>query len=179
MFVYCKNCGSMLNENDKYCNVCGSQVEITNNIQNDCVENPNINNNNDFDERFIKSYIGNKADKMYDSIKKGGINIWAILFGIGYFAYRKMYLISVVIVILGDIVGYLLPSISGYIGTFIGLMFCPIYKWDITRKLRKIKKDNPNADETQLLSMAQNKGGTSIIGAIAFFVIYFLIILFI
>ena len=60
--MYCKNCGSMLNENDKYCNVCGSQVEITNNIQNDCVENPNINNNNDFDERFIKSYIGNKAD---------------------------------------------------------------------------------------------------------------------
>ena len=177
--MYCKKCGSMLNENDKYCNACGSRTETTNNIQNDYVENSNISNNNDFDERFIKSYIGNKADKMYDSIKKGGINIWAILFSIGYFAYRKMYLISVVIVILADIVGYLLPSISGYIGMFIGLMFCPIYKWDITRKLRKIKKENPNADETQLLSIAQNKGGTSIIGAIAFFVIYFLVIFFI
>lgn len=179
MFVYCKKCGSILNENDKYCNACGSQLETTNNIQNDYVENSNINNNNDFDERFIKSYIGNKADKMYDSIKKGGINIWAMLFGIGYFAYRKMYLISVIIVILGAIVAYLMPSISEYIGTFIGLIFCPIYKWDITRKLRKIKNDNPNADETQLLSIAQNKGGTSIIGAILFFVIYFLIILFI
>ncbi len=177
--MFCKNCGSSLNKNDKYCNICGSQVETINNIQNDYVEKSQINNNNDFDEKFIKSYIGNKADKMYDSIKKGGINIWAILFGIGYFAYRKMYLISVIILILGNIVGYLVPSISGYIGTFIGLMFCPIYKWDITRKLRKIKNDNLNADETQLLSIAQNKGGTSIIGAITFLVIYSLIILFI
>jgi len=116
---------------------------------------------------------------MYDSVKKGGINIWAILFGVGYFAYRKMYLVSIIIVILGNTIGYLIPSISGYIGTFIGLMFCPLYKWDITRKLRKIKRDNPSADENQLLLMAQNKGGTSIISAILFFIIYLLFILFI
>lgn len=132
-----------------------------------------------FDEIFIKSYIGNKADKMYESVKKGGINIWAIIFGVGYFAYRKMYLISIIIVILGNTIGYLMPSISGYIDTFIGLMFCPLYKWDITRKLRKIKRENPSADENQLLLMAQNKGGTSIIGAILFFIIYLLLILFI
>ena len=177
-FTYCKNCASILNENDKYCNACGSQVGITDNINNGDVESSKISDSN-FEERFIKSYIGDKTDKIYDGIKKSGINIWAILFGIGYFAYRKMYLISGIIVVIGDIIGYLIPSISGYIGTFTGFLFYPIYKWDITRKLKKIKKDNPNANESQLLSIAQNKGGTSITGAIVFFVIYFLIILFI
>ena len=45
-------------------------------------------------------------------------------------------------------------------------MFCPLYKWDITRKLRKIKEDNPNANEEQLLDIAKNKGGTDNITAI-------------
>ena len=153
--MYCNNCDSELNENDKYCNVV------------------------DFNEKFIKSYIGDKADEMYNSVKNGGINIWAILFGIGYFAYRKMYLISIIIVVLGNIVGYLIPSFSSYIWIIVGLMFCPIYKWDITRKLRKIKVHNSDVDESQLLSIAQNKGGTSIIGSILFFGLYILIIIFI
>ncbi len=169
--MYCKNCNSLLNENDKYCNVCGSQVESVNELNNNNVNNLNDNN---FDERFIKSYIGNKADKMYDSVKNNGFNIWSVLFGVGYFAYRKMYLISIIIVIISNIIVSLFPSISACVGSIIGLMFCPLYKWDITRKLRKIKNENPNADETSLLSMANKKGGTSIIGAITFFLIYFL-----
>ena len=90
-----------------------------------------------------------------------------------------MYLVSSIIVVLASIVSYLVPSIASYIGTFIGLMFCPIYKWDITRKLRKIKKDNPAADENQLLEIAKNKGGTSIVGAVLFLAVYVLVILFI
>lgn len=38
----------------------------------------------------------------------------------------------------------------------IGLMFCPLYKWDITRKLRKVKNENPTANETQLLEIIRN-----------------------
>lgn len=183
--MYCENCGSKLNENDKYCSACGNFININdtnnnNSIQNSYVEkNCQSDNVVDFNEKFIKSYIGDKADKMYDSVKNGGINIWALLFGIIYFIYRKMYLVSIIIIILVDVADYLIPSISSYIGSFAGIIFCPIYKWDITRKLRKIKRDNLNADENQLLSIAQNKGGTTIIGIILFFAIYFLIMLFI
>lgn len=174
----CKNCGELLNKNDKFCNHCGQPIKISNqNVSS--VNNGDIRENVNFDEKLIKAFIGEKADKMYESVKNGGINIWGILFGIFYFAYRKMYFISSIIVIFASIVSYLVPSIASYIGIFIGLMFCPIYKWDITRKLRKIKKDNPNANENQLLEISKNKGGTSIIGAILFLVVYVLAILFI
>ena len=42
------------------------------------------------------------------------------------------------------------------------------------KKLREIKKDNPTANEDQLLLIAHNKGGTSIISAILFLIIYFI-----
>lgn len=132
-----------------------------------------------FDKRYIKAYIGDKADAMYDSINNGGVNIWALLFGIFYFAYRKMYLVSVIILFLSSITSFLIPSISGYIGTIIGLMFCPLYKWDITRKLRKIKKDNLNATEEELISLAKTKGGTSLVSAILFLISLILIVVFI
>jgi len=132
-----------------------------------------------FDKRYIKAYIGDKADVMYDSIKNGGVNIWALLFGIFYFAYRKMYLISIIIIILSGITSILAPSIDSYIGTIIGLMFCPLYKWDITRKLRKIKKNNLNVTEEELISLAKNKGGTSIASAIIFLISFILIVVFI
>ncbi len=60
----CKNCGEILNENDKFCNHCGQPIELK-----------NINESIGFDEKFIKSFIGEKADKMYESVKNGGINI--------------------------------------------------------------------------------------------------------
>lgn len=184
--MYCKNCGANLNNDDKFCKNCGTSINLGN-IQDNKNNNESTgyheNNNqvvqSDFNETFIKAYIGDKADKMYESVKNGGINIWSIIFGIGYFAYRKMYLVSVLIVIIGGIVSYIIPFVGSYAGMIIGLMFCPLYKWDITRKLRKIKNENPTANETQLLEIAENKGGTSVVGAIMFFVIYFIIILFI
>ena len=177
--MYCKNCGATLKESDHYRNVCGSVVESNNSNDSNQFQGNNIPKNNEFnnsvtfDEKFIKAYIGKNADKMYDSVKKGGINIWAILFGIAYFAYRKMYLISIIIAILIQCSVYLIPS-GSYISTLIGIFFCPIYKWHITKKLREIKKDNPTANEDQLLLIAHNKGGTSIISAILFLIIYFI-----
>lgn len=177
--MFCKKCGIDLPNNAVFCPNCGINLQeknseqITNNI--DEKQNSIV----DFDEQFIKAYIGNKADKMYSSVKNGGFNIWGFLFGIGYFAYRKMYLISILIIIISDIVACIIPNVGNYVGTLIGLAFCPLYKWDITRKLRKIKQENPNANEEQLLYLAKNKGGTSIFGAIVFFAVYFLILVFI
>ena len=114
---------------------------------------------------------------MYYNVRDSGINMWAIVLGIGYYGYRKMYLISIFLIILSCILISLMPSFWCEICITIGALFCPIYKWDITRKLRKIKKDNPNTDENKLLSIAKNKGGTSLLGGIVFTVIYFFIIL--
>jgi len=87
--------------------------------------------------------------------------------------------LTTIIGIICDLIALLIPKIGNYVGMIIGIMFYPLYKWDITRKLRKIKKDNPNANEGQLLYVAKNKGGTSAIGAITFYVVYILIIVFI
>lgn len=133
--------------------------------------------NENFDEKFIKAYMGSKADKMYKDVKDGGINLFGILFGVGYFAYRKMYLISIIAIIITNILTYINPQVGSYLGILLGFMFCPLYKLDITRKLRKIKKENGNATEDELLNIAKNKGGTSLIGAIIFFIIYFVLVL--
>ena len=180
--MYCKNCGASVMENDQFCKNCGLPIGLkdmpkdgnTTGLQNS-LENT-ISEENDFSERFIKAYMGSKADQMYESVKNGGVNIWGVLFGIGYFAYRKMYFVSVLIFIIGSIISSIVPSIGSYVGMMIGLMFCPLYRWDITRKLRKIKRENPTANEAQLLEMAKNKGGTSLIGAVLFFSIYIMVV---
>lgn len=171
--MFCKKCGTKLSDDAKFCANCGVKIQeenseqMTNNVEGEQGQKEN------FDEKLIKAYIGNKADKMYNSVKNGGFNIWGFLFGIIYFVYRKMYLVSILTIIISYIIGYIIPSIGNYVGVIIGLMFCPLYKWDITRKLRKIKQENPNTSEEQLLNLAKNKGGTSIIGAVVFFVVYF------
>lgn len=177
--MYCKKCGVKLSTDSEFCINCNASVQetnqeqMTNNTENEqCQEEK-------FDEEFIKSYIGKKADKMYNSIKNGGFNIWGFLFGIGYFAYRKMYLVSIIILIISTMIASIIPGLGNYVGIIFGLMFCPLYKWDITRKLKKIKTKNSNADKEQLLNLAKNKGGTSIVGAIIFLLFYFLILAFV
>lgn len=170
--MICKNCGFNIEDTSEFCTNCKSLIKenMTNEVQD---QTQKI----DFDEAFIKAYIGSKADKMYDSVKNGGFNLWGFLFGIGYFAYRKMYFISIIMILISDIVALFIPNVANYVGMIIGLMFCPLYKWDITRKLRKLKQENPTASSDELLEKAKNKGGTSVLGTIGFLIAYFLILL--
>ena len=49
--MFCSKCGNRLNQNDRFCRKCGNQVNFNNTI-----------NNPNFDERFIKTYIGKNSD---------------------------------------------------------------------------------------------------------------------
>ncbi len=115
-----------------------------------------------FDEKFIYAYMGNGADKIYLNVKNGGFNIWAILFGICYYVYRKMYLVTVIMIAIQIGISLVFSELNSIVGICVGFMFCPLYKWDITRKLRKIKQENLGKSEEELLLLAKKKGGTSI-----------------
>lgn len=134
---------------------------------------------NDFDKKLIKAYIGPNADKMYNEILNNKINIWGGLFGDIYFAYRKLYLLGIVLFTL-LVIGSYFAEISTFnvavkvvanviiLGLLIicSLGFPSIYKNNITKKLRRIKEENPNATEEELLMIAKQKGGTSIVGLV-------------
>lgn len=177
--MHCQNCGQKVEANSKFCSNCGCQIK--NNVNNNKVTKEHFNiekaqtNTDNFDERFIKSYMGKNADQIYEKIMNGGINIWAILFGISYFVYRKMYFVSGILLLIVSIVIFGIPYTLSYVLLLIGLMFYSLYKWDITRKLRKIKKENKDKNEQQLIEIAKSKGGTSILGVIVFLIIYIII----
>ena len=160
--MICKKCNCSFEENVKFCPNCGVLMEFENNIN--------------FDEKFIKAYIGKKADNMYDSVKNGGISMWALLFGLLYYSYRKMYLVLFISILISILIAIFVPSIGWFFGNFIGLMFCPLYKWDITRKLRKIKNENPGISEDKLIEIAKSKGGTSLVSALLFGIIYVILL---
>ncbi len=182
--MFCNKCGAQLKDDANFCTNCGAtikemkseQINTTNNI----AECQNV----DFDKELINAYIGKKADTMYDKTKNGGFSIFGFLFGFGYFVYRKMYLIVIVTTLIFTVISYICSHISNsallnefwssLLSILSSVMFYPSYKWDITRKLRKIKQENPNASKEQLLNLAQQKGGVSVIGVIIYIIIVFL-----
>ena len=66
--------------------------------------------------------------------------------------------------------------VSLFFGFIFGLAFYPLYKWDITRKLRKIKDENVNASNEELISIVSKKGGISSKGLIIFLIVYIIFI---
>lgn len=170
--MLCKKCGVDNTIDAKFCSQCG--YDLKNNSNN--FESEGFKNKSEFDEQFIKAYMGRKADDIYDSVKNNGINLWALLFGLLYYSYRKMYLILFISILTSILIAIFIPNISWFVGNFIGLIFCPLYKWDITRKLRKIKAENPGASEDKLIEIAQSKGGTSLLSALLLGTIYILLL---
>lgn len=171
--MFCKMCGKEVADSVKFCTNCGATIDesevvnaeiITNDLNQVPTENFENQSNTDLDERLMQAFIGKEADKMYDKVKNGGLSIWGILFGIEYFVYRKMYLVTLLIVLVNTLLNYISPSVSNLVTYFSGWLFYPIYKWDIMRKIKSIKSNNPNASEEELINIAKSKGGTSLFG---------------
>lgn len=167
--MFCKNCGYQNAEDVKFCAGCVTSLERNEVEQN---ENDNFVWQNEADriidnnEEIINAYIGNQ--KIYESAKKNSFNIWAILFGVGYYAYRKMYLETFIIMLTQILLSIFIPSIGEYIGLLWGFAFCPLYLMSVKRKVNKIKSENPSASLDELKVIASKKGGTSVLSCIGF-----------
>lgn len=167
--MFCKNCGYQNKDGAKFCAGCGTSLE-----KNEVEQNGNSNvvwqNEADriFDnnEEIINAYIGNQ--KVYESAKKNSFNIWAILFGVGYYAYRKMYIETFIMILTQILLSIFIPSIGEYIGLLWGFAFCPLYLMSVKRKVNKIKNENPAASLDELKAIAAKKGGTSVLSCIGF-----------
>ena len=102
----------------------------------------------DNDEAFRKAWMGN----LYDKANTKKFNWSAFFFGGMYFFYRKLYLFGILFAILS-----VLPIINNII---CGFAFYPLYKSHINKQLAKNK--NNVQSPSQLLDIANKKGGTSI-----------------
>jgi len=125
---------------------------------------------NDID--LIDAYIGNNADKL----KNGGFSVNTFLFGVLYVLYRKMWLLGFAWLAINIIVTMFLPSISTYVtwgaNIIISLQFKKLYLNHVTEEVNKIKIENPGKNNSQLMLICSQKGGTTLIPVVLVGIIY-------
>lgn len=157
---------------------------VDNNFSNNNYVNDDYANNytnNDYNDQFARNWMGTLYEKAYS--KK--FNWCAALFGPAYLLFRKMYLTGALTAISMLIVSLLIslltvktPAlgvvlciviVTAYILGF-GFSFYPLYKSFVNKKLATLK--NATTDNNQLLSIATQKGGTSVLALVLYFVIY-------
>lgn len=199
----CPYCHSKIDDKNKYCNYCGNKINTTNEHENQYdysnrysnVEKKEMeNHDNQFsysmlysnmfnktassDEDYLKAYIGPN----YETIKNEKISIPAFLFGTFYLFYRKLWSLSLILLIIDlALTAYqdskLTLLVKLIITIFLGLKFNKIYLQHANKKVDEIKISNPDKTSTELLDICKKKGGTTNIAIIivAFLEIIFLI----
>lgn len=126
-------------------------------------------------EELIKIWIGDKADEMYPKMQRTYAFNWcAMLFGVFYLAYRKMYLIALIAYLIGTVLSKIGTGATWLFWIAIGFVFYPLYKWDINRKLKDCEYQHKSLEETK--EFARKKGGTSV-GAVFVCLIPFIILI--
>lgn len=148
------------------------------NSNNDFMDQSSNSYGNNNDEEFRKAWMGN----LYDKANKRKFSIPSFFFGGIYYLYRKLYLFGFIFMLISCIIpiigmtmissnitnpsGMILPSILTTILPIIvniiyGFAFYPLYKNNINQKLNKYK--NEVQSPAQLIDLAKQKGGTSIL----------------
>ena len=129
-------------------------------------------------EALIDTYIGNNVDK----IRNRTFSFCTFIFGMWYTLYRKMWLLTILLFIVRLILEMFLPSFSPFIllviDIVISVQFKEIYLNHVKEQVEKIKRENPEKTQEQLISICRKKGGTAglllIIIFIAIFALSFL-----
>lgn len=178
--MYCRKCGNKLGNGERFCTRCGTKVEentINNTPQMFMYNDINKNINNSIsDGELIRAYIGSKESKMYyKAISKKGFNIWAYLFGGLYYAYRKLFIASLIIIIINILIIYVLKLnyLLAFVNILYASLFYKIYGSHIEKQVDKIKKENPNSTGDELIRKCSKKGGISILFPIVILIISF------
>ena len=178
--MYCRKCGNKLGNGERFCTRCGTKVEentINNTPQMFMYNDINKNINNSIsDGELIRAYIGSKESKMYyKAISKKGFNIWAYLFGGLYYAYRKLFIASLIIIIINILIIYVLKLnyLLAFVNILYASLFYKIYGSHIEKQVDKIKKENPNSTGDELIRKCSRKGGISILFPIVILIISF------
>lgn len=177
--MYCNKCGSKVRDEAKFCTECGSPI-----INNQDKYNYNYNTtNNVSDEDLIKEYIGNN----YDDFINTKFSIPTFFLGIYYFLYRKMWLYTILTILIA-IASFILTFVFElwyllFIPTiymiFMSIKFNELYLNIAKKKVEKIKSNNPDKTNQELVNICKKKGGVSILAVILPMVLIFPIVFFV
>ncbi len=124
--------------------------------------NNKINSTASLDEKLLNIYIGNN----YEKIIKEKFSIPALFLQYFYVFYRKVYIPGIIYTILITITPSSLVYIWIIVGIFLGIFFNKLYISYAKNRINKIKEENKNLSENELLNLCKQKGGTSILSAI-------------
>ena len=175
--MYCNKCGSKVKEEAKYCTECGSPI-----INNQDKYNYNATYNVS-DEDLIKEYVGNN----YNDFKNTKFSIPTFFLGIYYFLYRKMWLYTILTILIA-IASFILTFVFElwyllFIPTiymiFMSIKFNELYLNIAKKKVEKIKSNNPDKTNQELVNICKKKGGVSILAVILPMVLIFPIVFFV
>ena len=134
-----------------------------------------LNSNASLDDKLLASFIGNN----YDKITNNKFSFSACFLCVWYLCYRKLYLLSIIIMIISFVIGLFLPILSSMYTVVLmivsGFLFNKLYVKYAKKKISKIKEENPNVTEDSLIKLAGQKGGVSL-RALVIYIIVFVII---
>lgn len=119
-----------------------------------------VNAINSDDEELINAYVGTK----YDKFKNGKFNIWALLFGPLYLAYRKMFWYGIGLCVVETILTNFI-KIGFWFGLVLRIVLAvfinKFYLQEASKKVNKIKSENANVSKDGLVLASKITGGVS------------------
>ena len=147
-----------------------------NNIENNnLINNLILDNNVCLDEKLIIAYIGNN----YNKIISKKFSFTAFFLSWMYTLYRKMYIPSIIGMIIIIISGFLPSTVYyGLIFVFAIVLGVNFNKWYIVylkKQIEKIKINNQNVSENELINICRQKGGTNIWMSIIIYIIFVIV----
>lgn len=137
--------------------------------------NNNYSQQSSVDEGLVNAFIGNNVQ----AIRAGGFSWCSFFFGMLYFLYRKMWMLSLVVFLLQFIANLFLPLFSFIISIVVNIVVAIYFKkWYVKHaedKVAVIKHENNWASPEQLTAICTKKGGTTIVPVILILVVYVLL----
>lgn len=117
-------------------------------------------------EALIDAYIGENVDQ----IRNRTFSFCTFFFVISYMIYRKMWLLAVLYFVVTTIASLFLSWIGSIIlfvaRIFVSVKFKDMYMNHVKEQVEKIKRENPEKNQEQLLSICRKQGGTSLLAVI-------------